>query len=59
MSNLIINYFNLNQYLLITFNILKKEQKYIISPEVNSFNKFSPKLKIALLASGDGSNFLV
>jgi len=38
---------------------LKKEQKYIISPEINSLNRFSPKLKIAVLASGEGSNFQV
>ena len=36
-----------------------KEQKYIISPELNSLNRFSPKLKIAILASGEGSNFQV
>ena len=59
MENLIINYLNLNQYLLITLNILKKEQKYIISPELNSLKRFSPKLKIAILASGEGSNFQV
>ena len=38
---------------------MKKEQKYIISPKLNSFNRFSPKLKIAILASGEGSNFQV
>ena len=42
-----------------TFKNLKKEQKYIISPELNSLNRFSPKLKIAILASGEGSNFQV
>ena len=38
---------------------MKKEQKYIISPELNSLKRFSPKLKIAILASGEGSNFQV
>ncbi len=36
---------------------MKKDKKYIISPEIYSLNKFSPKLKVAILASGDGSNF--
>ena len=36
-----------------------EEQKYIISPELNSLNRFSPKLKVAILASGEGSNFQV
>ena len=31
--------------------------KYLISPEFTKFHKFSPKLKIAVLASGEGSNF--
>ena len=39
--------------------ILIKEQKYLISPQLNAFNSFSPKLKIAVLASGEGSNFQV
>ena len=39
--------------------ILKLDQKYIISPELNSLNRFRPKLKIAILASGEGSNFQV
>ena len=30
---------------------------YIISPEISEFRKFSPKLKIGVLASGKGSNF--
>ena len=38
---------------------MKKKQKYIISPEKVSYNKFCPKLKIAILASGEGSNFQV
>lgn len=38
---------------------MKKIQNYIISPEINSFHKFTPKLKIAVLASGEGSNFQV
>ena len=36
---------------------MKKEQTYIISPELKSFNNFTPKLKVAILASGEGSNF--
>ena len=38
---------------------MKKEHKYIISPELKSLNRFTPKLKIAILASGEGSNFQV
>ena len=38
---------------------MKKEQKYLISPEINVLNRFTPKLKIAILASGEGSNFQV
>ena len=30
---------------------------YIISPEIIEFRKFSPKLKIGVLASGKGTNF--
>ena len=30
---------------------------YIISPEISEFKKFSPKLKIGVLASGNGTNF--
>ena len=30
---------------------------YIISPEISEFRRFSPKLKIAVLASGKGTNF--
>ena len=32
--------------------------KYLISPEFTKFHRFSPKLKVAILASGEGSNFL-
>tara|TARA_Y100001968_G_C19453744_1_gene770672 strand:+ start:13224 stop:13898 length:675 start_codon:yes stop_codon:yes gene_type:complete len=32
--------------------------KYLISPNFSNFYKFSPKLKVAVLASGKGSNFL-
>ena len=31
--------------------------KYLISPENSKPRKFSPKLRIAILASGEGSNF--
>ena len=30
---------------------------YIISPELSKFRRFSPKLKIGVLASGNGTNF--
>ena len=30
---------------------------YIISPEISEFRRFSPKLKIGVLASGNGTNF--
>ena len=30
---------------------------YLISPEITNLRDFSPKLKIAILASGEGSNF--
>ena len=30
---------------------------YLISPEISKLRVFSPKLKIAILASGEGSNF--
>ncbi len=32
--------------------------KYLISPEFSKFYNFQPKLRIAVLASGEGSNFL-
>ncbi len=34
------------------------DTKYLISPEISNFHKFRPKLRIAILASGEGSNFL-
>ena len=37
--------------------ILDKSFNYIISPEISKFRKFSPKLKIGVLASGKGTNF--
>ena len=36
---------------------MDKSFKYIISPEISVFRKFSPKLKIGVLASGKGTNF--
>ena len=33
--------------------------KYFISPELKNFNKFTPRLRIGVLASGEGSNFQV
>ena len=42
------------------FNKIKKLAKsfnYIISPEISEFRRFTPKLKIGVLASGKGTNF--
>ena len=36
---------------------MDKTFKYLISPEISTLRVFSPKLKIAILASGEGSNF--
>ncbi len=36
---------------------MDKSLNYIISPEISEFRKFSPKLKIGVLASGKGTNF--
>ena len=36
---------------------MNKSFNYIISPEISEFRKFSPKLKIGVLASGKGTNF--
>jgi len=36
---------------------LDKSFNYIISPEISEFKRFSPKLKIGVLASGKGTNF--
>ena len=32
---------------------------YLVSPDLKKFNKFEPKLNIAVLASGEGTNFQV
>ena len=37
--------------------LLDKSFNYIISPEISEFRSFSPKLKIGVLASGEGTNF--
>ena len=34
-------------------------EHYLISPDLKKFNKFEPKLNIAVLASGEGTNFQV
>ena len=34
-------------------------KNYLISPDLKKFNKFEPKLNIAVLASGEGTNFQV
>ena len=36
---------------------LDKSFNYLISPEISEFRRFSPKLKIGVLASGNGTNF--
>jgi len=36
---------------------LDKSFNYLISPEISKLRRFSPKLKIAILASGEGTNF--
>ncbi len=36
---------------------LDKSFNYIISPEISEYKRFSPKLKIGVLASGNGTNF--
>ena len=36
---------------------MDKSFKYLISPEISKPKGFSPKLRIAILASGEGSNF--
>ena len=36
---------------------MDKSFNYIISPKISEFRKFSPKLKIGVLASGKGTNF--
>jgi len=38
---------------------LKSFKNYLISPDLKNFNKFEPKLNIAVLASGEGTNFQV
>jgi len=36
---------------------LDRSFNYLISPEISEFRRFSPKLKIGVLASGKGTNF--
>ena len=36
---------------------MDKSFNYIISPQITEFRRFSPKLKIGILASGHGTNF--
>ncbi len=36
---------------------MELNSKYLISPKLTKYNRFIPKLKIAILASGKGSNF--
>ena len=60
MFELIIKFFNIIKLIIqLHFLIkLKLNSNYLISPEITKFHKFSPKLKVAILASGEGSNFL-
>ena len=37
--------------------LLDKSFNYIISPEISKFRRFTPKLRIGVLASGKGTNF--
>ena len=36
---------------------MHKSFNYIISPDISEFSRFSPKLRIGVLASGKGTNF--
>ena len=47
-------YYHLNK-----INKLENFEHYLISPKLNKFNKFEPKLNVAVLASGEGTNFQV
>ena len=38
---------------------MKSFNHFLISPDLKNFNKFEPKLNIAVLASGEGTNFQV
>ena len=38
---------------------MKSIENYLVSPDLKKFNKFEPKLNIAVLASGEGTNFQV
>jgi len=44
-------------FLLINKIKLETFEHYLISPNLKEFNKFQPKLNIAVLASGEGTNF--
>jgi len=46
-------------FLLIKKIKLESLEHYLISPDLKKFNKFEPKLNIAVLASGEGTNFQV
>ena len=46
-------------FLLIRENKLESFEHYLVSPDLKKFNKFKPKLNIAVLASGEGTNFQV
>ena len=38
---------------------MERIEHYLVSPDLKKFNKFEPKLNIAVLASGEGTNFQV
>ena len=44
-------------FLVIKKNKLESFKNYLISPDLKKFNNFDPKLNIAVLASGEGTNF--
>jgi len=46
-------------FLLIYKIKLENLKHHLVSPDIKNFNKFEPKLKIAVLASGEGTNFQV
>ncbi len=38
---------------------MERIEHYLVSPDLKEFNKFQPRLNIAVLASGEGTNFQV
>ena len=50
-------YLFISDLVFIKIKKLDKNFSYIISPEISTFKTFRPKLKIGILASGEGTNF--